>query len=69
VSDLIPIRNEILQRTGKLVNGWQDMAEDGKGNTYTITSFGTVIVKIDRHGTPSVWYEPQALKTRSLPVG
>ncbi|KIM98617.1 hypothetical protein OIDMADRAFT_56965 [Oidiodendron maius Zn] len=59
VSDLVPIHNEILQRTGKLVTGFQDMAEDNQGNSFVIGSFGSVIVKIDRNGTPRVWYEPK----------
>ena len=58
VSDLVPIHNEILQRTGKLVTGFQDMAEDDQGNAFVIASFGSIIVKIDRSGTPRLALHP-----------
>lgn len=58
IADLVPIQNEIFQRTGKLVNGMQDTAEDEEGNAYGIVSFGGVIIKISPAGEPSIWYEP-----------
>ncbi|RFU33156.1 hypothetical protein B7463_g3179, partial [Scytalidium lignicola] len=61
IANLVPIHNEILQRTGKLVTGFQDTAEDEQGNAFVIGSFGQVIVKINRKGTPSIWYEPKDL--------
>ncbi|KAK4945278.1 hypothetical protein LTR10_015437 [Elasticomyces elasticus] len=57
-ADLVPIHNSILNATGKLVTGFQDMAEDTAGNAYVIGSFGEVIVKIDPSGTPKIWYQP-----------
>lgn len=59
ITDLVPIQEEIFQRTGKLVTGFQDMAEDDQGNTYVIGSFGSIIIKINKNGTPRIWYEPK----------
>ncbi|UKZ75729.1 hypothetical protein TrVFT333_003421 [Trichoderma virens FT-333] len=59
IADLVPIQHEIFQRTGKLITGFQDMAEDDHGNTYVIGTFGSIIVKIDRNGAPQIWYEPK----------
>lgn len=59
ITDLVPIQKEIFRRTGKLVTGFQDMAEDDQGNTYAIGTFGSIIVKINKNGTPHIWYEPK----------
>lgn len=58
-TDLVPLQNQVFQQTGKLVTGFQDMAEDDQGNTYVIGSFGSIIIKISRNGTPEIWYQPK----------
>ncbi|TKA83806.1 hypothetical protein B0A55_00018 [Friedmanniomyces simplex] len=52
-----PIQDQIRASTGKLVNGFQDMAEDTKGNSYAIATFGNTIVKVGPAGEASLWYE------------
>lgn len=68
ISNLVPIQNDIFKRTGSRVTVFQDMAEDSRGNAYVIASIGSVVVKIDPHGTPSIWYEPNNL-TETLSSG
>ncbi|KAL7913108.1 hypothetical protein GGI35DRAFT_491336 [Trichoderma velutinum] len=58
-TDLVPLQKQVFQRTGKQITGFQDMAEDGQGNTYVIGTFGQIIIKINKNGTPQVWYEPK----------
>ncbi|GFP58863.1 trichothecene biosynthesis protein 14 [Trichoderma asperellum] len=50
ITDLVPIQKEVFRQTGKLITGFQDMAEDNQGNTYVIGTFGSIIVKINRNG-------------------
>ncbi|UKZ96831.1 uncharacterized protein TrAFT101_011608 [Trichoderma asperellum] len=59
ITDLVPIQEEVFRQTGNLITGFQDMAEDNQGNTYVIGTFGSIIVKINRNGTPQIWYEPK----------
>ncbi|KAL6881397.1 hypothetical protein J3F83DRAFT_711170 [Trichoderma novae-zelandiae] len=59
IADLVPIQKDIFKRTRKLVTGFQDMAEDDQGNSYVMGTFGSVILKINRNGTPRIWYEPK----------
>ncbi|KAL6890869.1 hypothetical protein GGI43DRAFT_425335 [Trichoderma evansii] len=59
ITDLVPIQKEVFQQTGKLITGFQDMAEDDQGNTYVIGTFGSIVVKINKNGTPQIWYQPK----------
>ncbi|KAL7917894.1 hypothetical protein ACQKWADRAFT_331508 [Trichoderma austrokoningii] len=59
ITDLVPLQKEVFKQTGKLITGFQDMAEDDQGNTYVIGSFGSIIVKINKSGTPQIWYQPK----------
>ncbi|KAK4067552.1 hypothetical protein Trihar35433_6112 [Trichoderma harzianum] len=69
ITDLVPLQKQVFQRTGKLITGFQDMAEDGQGNTYVIGTFGQIIVKINKSGTPQIWYEPKNINDTLLSGG
>lgn len=69
ITDLVPLQKQVFQRTGKLITGFQDMAEDGQGNTYVIGTFGQIIVKVNKFGTPQIWYEPKNINDTLLSGG
>ena len=57
-ADLAGVQAQVLAATGQNTNGFQDMAEDSYGNTYTIGTFGNTIAKIDPSGNVSLYYQP-----------
>ncbi|TKA48211.1 hypothetical protein B0A54_01704 [Friedmanniomyces endolithicus] len=57
ITSFVGIQSQIEASTGKLVNGFQDMAEDTKGNSYAIATFGNTLVKLNPTGEASLWYE------------
>lgn len=69
ITDLVPLQKQVFQRTGNLITGFQDMAEDGQGNTYVIGTFGQIIVKVNKTGTPQIWYEPKNINDTLLSGG
>ena len=62
VASFEPIQRQIQKQTGRLVNGFQDMAEDTRGNSYAIATFGNVIVKVRPSGVASLWHKSPNIK-------
>ena len=57
IIDVAPFQAEIEAETGELVAGFQDMAEDPRGNIYLLASFGNAIARITPDGQEiSVFY-------------
>jgi hypothetical protein len=57
--DLSGFQEEVLAQTGQFVTGFQDQAEDPRGNAYMLASFGNAIARIDSRGQEvSVFYAP-----------
>lgn len=48
--DLAGFQDEVLARTGQFVSGFQDQAEDPRGNAYILATFGNAIARIDPEG-------------------
>jgi hypothetical protein len=55
--DLAGFQAEILAESGQFVSGFQDQAEDPRGNAYMLATFGNAIARIDPAGkNVSVFY-------------
>ena len=68
ITDLAGIIQEIEQRLGQAIGGFQDQAEDLVGNTYYMSTWGNVLIKVDRFGRPAPFYIPsKAVFNDSIP--
>ncbi|KAK2051062.1 hypothetical protein LY76DRAFT_557623 [Colletotrichum caudatum] len=57
IADLAPFQEEYLNKFGHVAAGFQDMAEDSHGNSYTPTTFGgEAIAKICPDGSVEAFY-------------
>ena len=61
IANLTTYQDIVLARTGQLISGFQDMAEDLLGNSYAIASFGSGIAKISPSGVVTEFYTPSDL--------
>ncbi|KAH6696463.1 hypothetical protein BKA61DRAFT_583838 [Leptodontidium sp. MPI-SDFR-AT-0119] len=61
IANLTTYQNIVLARTGQLVSGFQDMAEDLVGNSYNIATFGSGIAKVSPSGVVTEFYTPSNL--------
>ena len=55
-ADVDPIIAQLKTLTGNSYNGFQDVAEDEKGNAYYMATYGGAILKVTLDGTPSVFF-------------
>lgn len=70
IADLAGFQAEILAETGQFVSGFQDMAEDPRGNCYMLASFGNAIARIDPTGRDvSVFYNSGVNDSSILGIG
>jgi hypothetical protein len=67
ISDMAKATAAISAAAGQSLNGYQDMAEDTKGNSYYIVTFGSAIVKVNPSGKASVFLEQPASEITNPP--
>ncbi|KAI1175670.1 hypothetical protein F4777DRAFT_598415 [Nemania sp. FL0916] len=60
--DLGPLVDDIEKEIGTSVGGLQDSASDKDGNVYVPITFGNFILKIDKNGETSRFYDPDLKK-------
>ncbi|KAJ4339855.1 hypothetical protein N0V95_007666 [Ascochyta clinopodiicola] len=58
IADLNTYTAAVEKRTGTLIGAFQDMAEDTKGNSYAIVTYGNGIAKVSSSGVVSEYYTP-----------
>ena len=68
-ADIASVQEQIIAATGKFANLFQDMAEDSRGNSYMVGSFGNVIAKVDPSGKASLYYKPSNYSDKSYGFG
>lgn len=69
-ADLSTFQTEVLAESGRFVAGFQDMAEDPRGNIYAIASFGDAIARVSPDGgSVGVFYDSGAQNTSVLGIG
>jgi hypothetical protein len=66
-SDMAEATAAISAAAGQSLNGYQDMAEDTKGNSYYIVTFGSAVVKVNPAGKASVFLEQPASEITDPP--
>ena len=68
-ADMAQVQEEVERRTGQAIGGFQDMAEDCRGNSYYMATWGNLLVKVTPLGNASLYYSPPPSQMNSTLAG
>ncbi|KAF2165518.1 hypothetical protein M409DRAFT_55895 [Zasmidium cellare ATCC 36951] len=58
ISNITETVAQLESRLGHSIGGFQDQAEDRKGNSYCMATWGNVLIKVDSRGSAAPFYAP-----------